>query len=478
MSLQRKLKNALDETRLLILGAQVLFGFQFNGMFQEAFADLHLPLRLTACAGLVLIMIAIGLLIAPSMQHRIVERGEDSDRILSATTTLAALALFPLAMALGLDVFMAIERTFGVGAGVGLGASFFILAITFWYVLEFAIRENKPMRERHDGKGTPLSAKVEQMLTEARVIIPGAQALLGFQLTVTLTRAFEQIPFESKLAHAAALCCIALSVILLMAPAALHRISFAGEDSADFLKIGSVFIVAAPLPLALGIALDTYVAIARALESNLAAASIAGTTVIVLMLLWYAYPVWRRVNPGTSQSPPSEAFNSMQQSLTGDLALAAVRVLDVAKKRNLTIVTAESCTAGMLSTILSEAPGASEHLHGGFVTYTKENKTKVLGVSEHLLTEKSAVCPEVAIAMAEGALKRSPADLAVAVTGVAGPEPDEDGNPVGRACIAVARRGYEPSYLARNYGDIGRDAVRRRAVADALSELIRMADKD
>jgi PncC family amidohydrolase len=478
MSLQRKLKNALDETRLLILGAQVLFGFQFNGMFQEAFADLDLSLRLTACAGLVLIMIAIGLLIAPSMQHRIVERGEDSDRILSATTTLAALALFPLAMALGLDVFMAIERTFGLGAGMGLGASFFILAITFWYVLEFAIRENKPMRERHDGTGTPLSSKVEQMLTEARVIIPGAQALLGFQLTVTLTRAFEQIPFESKLAHAAALCCIALSVILLMAPAALHRISFGGEDSADFLKIGSVFIVAAPLPLALGIALDTYVAIARALESNLAAASIAGTTVIVLTLLWYAYPVWRRINPGTSQSPPSEAFNSMQQSLTGDLALAAVRVLDVAKKRNLTIVTAESCTAGMLSTILSEAPGASEHLHGGFVTYTKENKTKILGVSEHLLTEKSAVCPDVAMAMAEGALKRSPADLAVAVTGVAGPEPDEDGNPVGRTCIAVARRGHETFHLERNYGDIGRDAVRRRAVADALSELISIADKN
>jgi hypothetical protein len=73
------------------------------------------------------------------------------------------------------------------------------------------------MWERHDGKGTPLSAKVEQMLIEARVIIPGAQALLGFQLTVTLTRAFEQLPYESKLAHAAALCCIALSVILLMA---------------------------------------------------------------------------------------------------------------------------------------------------------------------------------------------------------------------------------------------------------------------
>jgi Family of unknown function (DUF6328)/Integrase core domain len=113
-----------DETRLLILGAQVLFGFQFNGTFQEAFGDLQLPLRLIACAGLVMIMITIGLLIAPSMQHRIVERGEDSDRILSTTTTLAGLALFPLATALGLDVFMAIERTFGVGAGVARGRPF------------------------------------------------------------------------------------------------------------------------------------------------------------------------------------------------------------------------------------------------------------------------------------------------------------------------------------------------------------------
>jgi nicotinamide-nucleotide amidase len=109
----------------------------------------------------------------------------------------------------------------------------------------------------------------------------------------------------------------------------------------------------------------------------------------------------------------------MQPPLTSDLASAAVCVLEVAKKRNLAIVTAESCTVGMLSTILSEAPGAAEHLHGGFVTYTKENKTKSLGVSEHPVIGKGAVCAEVAIAKAEGALKRSPADLAVAVTGVA-----------------------------------------------------------
>jgi nicotinamide-nucleotide amidase len=91
------------------------------------------------------------------------------------------------------------------------------------------------------------------------------------------------------------------------------------------------------------------------------------------------------------------------------------------------------------------------------------------------LAAKGAVCREVALAMADGALARSPADIAVAITGVAGPSPDEDGNPVGRVCIAVARRGLAAGHLERDYGDIGREAVRERAMADALALLRRAA---
>src|SRR3569832_2135562 len=98
---------------------------------------------------------------------------------------------------------------------------------------------------------------------------------------------------------------------------------------------------------------------------------------------------------------------------------AAEYVLASAKDRKLTVVTAESCTSGLLASLLSEAPGASEFLHGGFVTYTKANKTAALGAPEDLLTAKTAVCEEVARAMAEGALERSPADVAAAITGVA-----------------------------------------------------------
>jgi len=153
----------------------------------------------------------------------------------------------------------------------------------------------------------------------------------------------------------------------------------------------------------------------------------------------------------------------------------AEQVLALAKRHDLTVVAAESCTAGLLCQVLSNAPGAAEHFHGGFVTYTKEHKTHALGVSPSLLREKGAVCREAAGAMAEGALLHSTADLAVAITGVAGPEPDEDGNPVGLVCLAVARRGSGTRDLERRYGDIGRDAVRRRAVADALAALLETA---
>ncbi len=154
------------------------------------------------------------------------------------------------------------------------------------------------------------------------------------------------------------------------------------------------------------------------------------------------------------------------------LTALAKQALEVAKVNNCSIVTAESCTAGKLSGLLSEAPGAGALLHGGFVSYTKANKIKALGVSPDLLKEKGAVCVDVAVEMANGALVRSPANVAVAITGVAGPKPDEDGNPVGLVCIAVTRKGAPPIRLEKRYGNTGRDAVQEQAMMDALKALI------
>jgi hypothetical protein len=143
---------------------------------------------------------------------------------------------------------------------------------------------------------TPLSTKVEQMLTEARVIIPGCQALLGFQLVAMLTHAFDELPPDAKIMHAAGLCCVTIAMILLMTPAALHREAFGGNDSELFLRLGSAFVIAGPLPLALGIAADVYVVFLKI--SHSAAFTIGASSVLLLAMLalWYFYPIWLRAS--------------------------------------------------------------------------------------------------------------------------------------------------------------------------------------
>ena len=111
---------------------------------------------------------------------------------------------------------------------------------------------------------------------------------------MTLTRAFEQLPASSRLIHVAALCAVALAVILLMTPAALHRISFAGEDTAAFFKMSSWFVVAATVPLAIGIAGDLYVASAKAAGSSALGAVLALVAFATLATLWYALPLFIR----------------------------------------------------------------------------------------------------------------------------------------------------------------------------------------
>ena len=240
-------------------------------------------------------MVSIAFLIAPSMHHRIVEGGQDNTRVLRLATDFAAFALLPLSLTLALDMFVASAWAAGQATGIAVGAAFFLLAVFLWYVLGFLMRRKKPAMGRDKTIRTPLDVQVDQLLTEARLIIPGAQALLGFQLVVTLTRAFAELPLGVKVVHVVALCCVGLAVILLMAPASIHRLAFGGEDDPEFVEIASVFVVLAPLPLAIGIALDTYVAAGRALQSGSVAAGMALAAIILLLATWYAYPLVQRL---------------------------------------------------------------------------------------------------------------------------------------------------------------------------------------
>jgi hypothetical protein len=170
-----------------------------------------------------------------------------------------------------------------------------------------AREREQTMRHQEQREHTPLHQKIDHMLTEARVILPGAQAMLGFQLAIVLTRAFEQLPSELRFVHAASLGLVALAVILLMAPAAYHRIVFAGEDSPDMHRVGSMLVTAATVPLAAGIAGDVYVVIAKIAGGEIGLAS-AVLAILLLFGLWYGLPLvarWR--GAGTAQYQGSAA---------------------------------------------------------------------------------------------------------------------------------------------------------------------------
>ena len=123
------------------------------------------------------------------------------------------------------------------------------------------------------------------------MVLPGAQALFGFQLAIVLTQSFEQLPTVSKLVHAASLCLVALAVMLLMAPAPYHRIVYAGEDTEDVYRVGSALVTGATLPLGLGLAGDVYVVMERISGSFAIGLFAGGLALILLIGLWYIYPL-------------------------------------------------------------------------------------------------------------------------------------------------------------------------------------------
>ena len=154
-----------------------------------------------------------------------------------------------------------------------------------------------------------------------------------------------------------------------------------------------------------------------------------------------------------------------------DLKDRAASLLDAYRHKGLKIATVESCTGGLVAALLTEISGSSAVVERGFVTYSNEAKTDLVGVPPDLIAAHGAVSESVARAMAEGGLAHSYADVAVGITGVAGPTGGTATKPVGLVHFGLARRGAVTVHLERRYGDLGRESVRRRAVEDALSLL-------
>jgi hypothetical protein len=292
-ALDSRLKTALDESRLVILGAQILLGFQFQAVFQERFNEVSGDSKLIHGVGLLLLLVTVGALIAPSMQHQISYRGESRRGALKAATALAGASLLPLSLGLGVAAFVIFDHLFGRTSGLAVGCGFAGVALALLYGLGFALKRSGETGMEAEERNTPLRTKIEQLLTEARVIIPGGQALLGFQLIATLSKSFSNLPLSVQYVHAAGLCAVALSVLLLMTPAALHRIAYQGGESAEFFKIGSKIVIAAALPLAVGISAEVFVVFYKITENPVVASTVGVIAFGLLIGFWYAYPLWR-----------------------------------------------------------------------------------------------------------------------------------------------------------------------------------------
>jgi len=154
-----------------------------------------------------------------------------------------------------------------------------------------------------------------------------------------------------------------------------------------------------------------------------------------------------------------------------DIEEAAKSVLALCRERGLKIATAESCTGGLVAGALTEIAGSSDVVDRGFVTYSNEAKHEMLGVALATLEQFGAVSSQTAVAMATGALAHSRADLAVSITGIAGPGGATPGKPVGLVQFAAAVRDGPVLHCTQHFGEIGRRQVRLNSVMVALQLL-------
>ncbi|MGZ3460385.1 MAG: DUF6328 family protein, partial [Archangium sp.] len=241
---------------------------------------------------------------------------EDTPGFHRMVTHLMGPVLLPFAAALCIDLFVAGEKALGRTCGLVLGLGGGVVSLFFLYGLEGIqrrrhapdIRRRQAMSnsEQPEGK-TKLGDKIRHVLTESRVILPGAQALLGFQFATVLVRSFDELPRSSKLVHLASLALVALSIILLMAPAAYHRIVERGEETERFHRFASSMVLSATVPLALGLAGDLYVVVRKVLGSVPVALTCAGACLVLCYGLWFGFTLARRARTSSRTPQPPDS---------------------------------------------------------------------------------------------------------------------------------------------------------------------------
>jgi Family of unknown function (DUF6328) len=301
-----KTQDALNESRILVLGVQVLLSFQYSSFLEPSFDKLPLSSQYFEIIALGLLIIAFGLFVAPAPNHLLIWSDVDSPSLQKFVTKATEIALVPFATAMALDVYVTTERVGHLVPAVILGATTFACAMFFWYGLEAIhvrskghqsrsqVRNNSMPKKEHDRPS--IEDQIQHALTDARVVLPGAQALLGFQFVAVFLGGFEQLPASSQYIHVVSLTLVTLSTILLMMPAAYHRLVEQGQPSEHFLRLTRNAVVSSMIPLAAGICGDFFIVIRKVSGSMLIAGSTSVALLAMFYMLWFGLRLMRSGN--------------------------------------------------------------------------------------------------------------------------------------------------------------------------------------
>ena len=284
---KERVKTSLSEVRTLVLGAQILLGFQYRASFEAGFPSLPPTAKCLQVAALVLLVASTACMIAPAPYHRFVSGGHATARMERYTKRMALLALVPFALALGMNFGIALARQLGLFAACVAGAAVAVAALLCWFAPALAKHRSG------DPKGDEMVStkeRITELLTEARIVLPGVQALLGFQFASYLTSAFEKLSPAAKLANTGSLFLLVLAMVLLMMPAPYHRLAEGGENTERFERVAERLVLAALPPLALGVAGDVFVVTDVVLGTR-AGIAVALACAFGMATLWFGIPL-------------------------------------------------------------------------------------------------------------------------------------------------------------------------------------------
>lgn len=304
VQLSDAIENVLNEARILLLGTQVLLGFGYRICFEAKFEQLPPSAQLAQIAGLGIMTAGMGWLIWPAAFHQIREEGAPSTSFHIFATKVLDFGLLPIAIGLPLTVFpvaMALHIPHPWLIAIAIG----IFALGMWYAWSYAVREpgkreqvRKELLKQEDDRKkkqeSDISERIKKVLIECRMALPGAQAFLGFQFAIVFAQGFEKLPHSWQIIHFISLLATTVSIVLLIAPAAYHRLAEAGEDTEHFHTVSSRLLLTALVFLAPGMAGDLFVVIAKLNGAPTVAGWIAGGMLAAFYALWFGFSSLRK----------------------------------------------------------------------------------------------------------------------------------------------------------------------------------------